>query len=121
MYCPKCAAQNHENNFRCVQCGTVLHPSTPPVAVVSDETLGGLIPSKNGPALVAYYLGLFALVPFVGLLLGIPALVLGMKGLKKVRGAPEVKGKIHAGVGIITGGVFSLVNLLLIASFFISR
>lgn len=114
MYCPKCGTENHENNFKCTRCGEILHPSAPPVVITSDETLGGLIPSKNGPALAAYYFGVFSLIPLVGIPLGIAAFILGIKGVRKAREHPEVKGKVHAWVGIIAGGLFSLLYLILL-------
>jgi len=115
MYCPKCATENQDNNFKCVKCGEVLHPSMTPVVISPDSTLGGLIPSKNVPALVAYYLGIFAVIPLLGIPLGIAALILGIKGLGKAREHPEVKGKVHAWVGVIAGGLFSLLYLILVA------
>jgi hypothetical protein len=79
---------------------------TPPP---SSGGLDGLIPTKNPCALIAYYLGVFSLIPCVGLVLAIPALILGIKGLKFVRQYPEAKGKVHAWVGVIMGGPFTLV------------
>jgi hypothetical protein len=46
-----------------------------------DNTLGGLIPTKNSSALIAYYLGVFSIIPCLGIVLGIAAFVLGLKGL----------------------------------------
>ena len=115
MYCPKCGTENNDNNFKCTQCGEILHPSGSPVVITTDDTLGGLMPSKNGPALAAYYLGVFSLIPFLGIPLGIAAFILGIKGARKAREHPEVKGKVHAWVGIIAGGLFSLLYLILIA------
>ena len=114
MYCPKCGTENPDNNFKCTQCGDILHPTAPPVLIATDDTLGGMIPTKNGPALGAYYLGIFSIIPFLGIALGVAALILGIKGLRRVREHPEVKGKVHAWVGVITGGVFALLYLILI-------
>ena len=85
------------------------------MVISNDETLGGLIPSKNSPALASYYLGVFSLIPFLGIPLGVAAFFLGIKGLRKVKEHPEVKGKVHAWVGVIAGGLFSLLYLILIA------
>ena len=115
MYCPKCGTVNHDNNFKCAQCGEILHPSAPTVVITSDDTIGGLMPSKNGPALASYYLGVFSVIPLLGIPLGIAALICGIKGVRKAWAHPEVKGKVHAWVGIITGGLFSLLYLILIA------
>jgi hypothetical protein len=76
----------------------------------SDGT-GGLIPYKNGAALTSYYLAVGSLIPCIGLLLGIPAFILGLKGLKKAKAEPWVRGQAHAWIGIILGGLMTLVNL----------
>jgi len=89
--------------------------SQPGFVVASDNTLGGLIPYRNARALWAYYLGVFSLIPFLGIPLGVVAMVLGIKGLKYAELHPEAKGKVHAWIGIIVGGLFSLVYILLIA------
>jgi hypothetical protein len=113
MYCPKCGTENQDNNFKCTKCGEVLHPSAPVVVISSDDTFGGMMPTTNGAALAAYYLGIFSIIPFVGIALGVAAVVLGIKGLRNAREHPEVKGKIHAWVGIISAGLFGLSYLVL--------
>ena len=87
------------------------YPPYPP-APVRPAPSGGmdaLIPTKNPCALTAYYLGVFSLIPCIGLLLAIPALILGVKGLSFYNQHPEAKGKAHALVGIIMGGLFTLI------------
>ena len=69
------------------------------------DATGGLIPYKNVPALVGYYLGVFSLIPCLGLLLAVPALVLGIIGLVKAAKMPTARGKVHAWVAIILGAV----------------
>ncbi len=80
-----------------------------PSAPTEGDATGGIIPYKNLPALSAYYLGLFSLLPCLGLFLAIPALVLGIMGLKKRKQNPAVKGSVHAWIGIVMGGMFTLV------------
>jgi len=114
MFCPKCGQQNLENNFRCTRCGFVLHdPAQPQYVVTDDNTLGGLIPYKNVQALFAYYLGVFSLIPCIGIPLGIAALVLGIRGLKYAKLHPETKGKAHAWAGIILGTLCAVAYTLL--------
>lgn len=67
-----------------------------------------MIPLKNPMALSSYYIGLFSLLPFIGLLMGISAVVLGILGLKAARANPAIKGVTHAWVGIICGGFWAL-------------
>jgi len=38
-----------------------------------------------------------------------PALVLGIMGLRKRAKNPEVKGSVHAWIGIVLGGLFTLI------------
>lgn len=90
-------SQDHENQYQ------------PPHQVEQGDSTGGIIPYKNGPALIAYYLGIFSIIPGIGLVLAIPAVVMGIMGLKKRRANPVIKGAAHAWVGIIMGGIFTLI------------
>lgn len=93
--------------------------AAPPVAAPAGQyppgydPTGGLIPYRNTSALIAYYLGVFSIIPLVGIPLGVIAVVLGIKGLRKAAQNPAAKGKVHAWVGIIVGGLFALVYTLL--------
>jgi hypothetical protein len=73
------------------------------------DATGGVIPYKNPAALTAYYLGLFSLLPCLGILLAIPALILGIIGLRKRSQNPAIKGAVHAWIGVIMGGLFTLI------------
>ncbi len=87
------------------------NPPNPQPSYPSSETdnTGGLIPYKNPHALIAYYLGLFSLFPCVGLLLAIPAFILGIMGLKRYKLNPVIRGSVHAWIGIIMGGSMTVV------------
>jgi hypothetical protein len=80
------------------------------------DATGGLIPYKNPAALLAYYLGLFSLFPVLGFFLAVPALILGIKGLKKRRADPAVKGAVHAWIGSVMGSICTVIWGLLIIS-----
>lgn len=69
----------------------------------------GVIPYKNPCALIAYYLGLFSLFPILGLLLAIPAFILGIMGLRARAKNPAIRGAVHAWIGIVMGGLMTLV------------
>jgi len=69
----------------------------------SPHVLSSVIPYRNPMALVAYYLGIFSLIPTLGLLLAVPAIILGVLGLGRSRRNAQAKGKTHAWVGIATG------------------
>ncbi len=94
--------------------GPPLVPPTATAAPPQTDATGGLIPYKNVPALVAYYLGIFSLIPCLGLILGLPALILGIIGLKRAARQPEARGKVHAWVGIILGGLCAVANLAIL-------
>jgi hypothetical protein len=113
MYCPKCGKQNDDNSYRCTSCGAVIQPIPQP-AVVVDDSIGALIPARNPKALWAYYLGVFSLIPCIGILLGIPAFLLGLQARRFARENPQAKGGAHAWVGIIVGGLSAFGQLLLI-------
>jgi hypothetical protein len=78
----------------------------------NGDATGGVIPYKNAPALISYYLGILALLPILGFFFGIASLVLGVRGLRKRRSEPHVKGAIHAWIGIILGALSLSVHLL---------
>ena len=73
------------------------------------DATGGIIPYKNPKALIAYYLGLFSILPVIGLVVGVAAVVLGVLGLRDRKAHPEIKGGVHAGIGIGCGGLMALV------------
>jgi Domain of unknown function (DUF4190)/zinc-ribbon domain len=115
MYCPRCGTQNAADNLRCTNCGFEFQSVTAPAAPAASAPGSGIeviIPYKNGAALTAYYLGIFSIV--CGLVLGIPALILGIMGLKYANQHPEARGKVHAWVGIILGSVTTLISLAVI-------
>jgi len=67
------------------------------------DATGGVIPYKNPPALIAYYCGVFSLIPIIGIVVGIPGIILGFVGLRKKWANPPIKGAVHAWIGIILG------------------
>lgn len=70
----------------------------------ADDAVNTMIPYKNVPALISYYLGILSLLPFIGILPGIPALILGIMGLMKRARDPRARGSVHAWIGIVLGG-----------------
>jgi hypothetical protein len=70
-----------------------------PHAIEGDAT-GGVIPYKNPKALVAYYLGIGALLIFP---LGFASVILGFMGLAARKRNPVIKGSAHAWIGIVLG------------------
>lgn len=77
----------------------------------SGDATGGLIPYKNPYALTAYYLSIFGLFPCLGIVLSIPAVVLGIMGLNARKANPAIKGSVHAWIGICLGGICTLLHI----------
>jgi hypothetical protein len=73
------------------------------------DATGGVIPYKNPHALIAYYLGIFSLLPVVGLPLGI-------SGLTRRKRNPIIKGSAHAIIGIVLGFIQLIYNGLIVVS-----
>ncbi|HLK59985.1 MAG TPA: zinc ribbon domain-containing protein [Chthonomonadaceae bacterium] len=92
------------------QPGQPVYPSYVQSGVNVVDTM---IPANNPNALISYYLGIFSILPGLGIVMGIIAIILGVKGLKLAKEYPTVRGKTHAWVGIISGGFFALLWLLL--------
>ncbi len=108
--CPVCGEQILATAKVCRFCGEKFAP--PPAATEGDAT-GGLIPYKNAPALIAYYCGIFSLIACIPFFFPLPlvALVLGIKGLRKAKAEPHVKGQVHAWIGIVCGAIFSIIGI----------
>src|SRR5262245_25106840 len=75
------SGQATTNDLVCIVGDTQWRPlhSIPGFAIATtaggEATVSGIIPYKNPPALIGYYLGVFSLIPCVGFLLGIAAIV----------------------------------------------
>lgn len=85
-----------------------------------DHT-GGVIPYKNPKALIAYYLGVFSLIPILGAPLALIAIVLGILGLRDKKANPIIRGTAHAWVGIVLGSLVTGAYLLVIALMVVGR
>jgi hypothetical protein len=80
------------------------------------DSTGGVIPYKNPKALIAYYCGVFSLVPCLGVIPGVAGVILGIMGLRYRAQHPETKGAAHAWIGIILGGLMTLLWLGLLGT-----
>jgi len=84
----------------------------PPHAVPQDDTaMQRMIPTKNMPALLSYYFGVFGLIPFLGFPLAIVAIVLGVMGMNQFKQKPTPGAKGHAITGLVLG-IFEVVCML---------
>ena len=109
--CPVCGEQILATARVCRFCGEKFAPR--PAETQGDAT-GGVIPYKNPPALIAYYCGIFSLIACIPFFFPLPiaALILGIKGLRKAKAEPHVKGQVHAWIGIVCGAIFGLIGIV---------
>ena len=100
-------------------------PSTeaPPIPRAVDHTpntMDHILPARNIPALVSWYLGVFGLIPILGIPLSLAAILSGIYGLIIAK-RPEIQvGRGHAIAGIILGtvmGVFLPLIILIVVNF----
>ena len=92
----------------------------PASAPAENSLINTLVPTHNPKALIAYYLGIFSFIPLLGIFLGVAAFIFGLQGLKAAKQTPEIKGKTHAWVGILVGGLFGFGYILLFGAIFIA-
>ncbi len=120
MFCSSCAKPLADGARFCAVCGAPVPGAQGDGAggdaPEQDNVLQTVIPTRNPKALIAYYLGVFSLIPCVGLPLGIAAAILGVMGLKFSRANPTAKGAIHAWVGIVLGGLVSVAHVVTIVA-----
>jgi hypothetical protein len=90
----------------------------PPLPQTGDAT-GGVIPYKNPHALTSYYLGVFSIIPLIGLVLGCIAVPLGISGLRKRKQNPLIRGTAHAWIGISLGSLSVAAHLIIVALMYV--
>ena len=89
-------------------------PFTPVTPADSGDPVSVIVPYKNPKALIAYYLAIAGGLPLIGLPFAIVAFVLGCLGLRDRKRKPEIRGAVHAWIGIGCGGLFSLLWMVLV-------
>ena len=70
-----------------------------------------IIPTGNPSALIGYYLGVASLIPLVGILTGLPAIILGGVGISKAKANSSAGGMGHAITAIVLGFIGVLVQV----------
>ena len=85
-------------------------PAPAPASAQGEGGVSTVIPYKNVPALIAYYVGVFCII--CPPLLCFPAIILGVIGLRRVKENPEIKGTVHAWIGILSGSFFLLLSIV---------
>lgn len=82
----------------------------------NDDNIQTLIPTKNKPALLSYYFGIFGLIPFLGLPFTILAIIFSIIGLKQFKNQPTPGAKGHALVGLILGIVQATIFMIYVVA-----
>jgi Tfp pilus assembly protein PilE len=103
MNCPKCGAEAAEGSKFCSQCGaTVVERGAAPIRYASV------------PAILSLAFGILTLLPFLGIPLGIAAIVLGIVALRRIALWPEkLTGQGLAIAGIIVASVLIVVKVII--------
>jgi hypothetical protein len=110
--CPSCGVTSPSSvGVACPRCGAAF-PNQ------GAENAAEFFIPKNSLALAAYYISLGSIL--TGALLGIPAIVLGILGIKRANKFPASRGKAHAWVGIILGTLTTLATVALFALIFLA-
>ena len=91
----------------------------PAPATPGSDVVATLIPYKNPSALGAYYCGVFALIPGLGLILGPLGLILGIRGIGFAKTNPAAKGKGHAIAGVVLGSITTALNYAVLVWFLV--
>ena len=100
---------------KCRYCGEYLDPAAR-AQDLPDVFERSLLPvGRPASAIAAGYLALFAVLPLIGLLPGVLAVIFGIMALKKISSDPSLCGKGRAWFGIIVGALAPLAWISLIA------
>lgn len=85
--------------------------------ILEPPTIGQyIIPARNVPALLAWYFGVFAFVPLLGVPSGVVAIVLGLFGVAKARKRNVRVGMVHACFGIALGILGPAIWMLIVVA-----
>ena len=95
-------------------------PEAPQTDQPQNDSVQTLIPTKNMPSLLAYYFGIFGLVPILGLPFTFAALIFGIIGLKRFARNPTPGAKGHAITGLVLASIQLFLFIAFIALLFLS-
>ena len=103
--CPMCGELIAATAVKCRFCGHYLDPSVRPPPPTASSAEQFLLP-VNRPisAIAAGYLGLFAVLPFFGVI----ALIVALVALNTLKKNPHLAGRGRAWFGLIMGAVTTL-------------
>lgn len=103
--CPFCRQIIREAARKCIHCGRMVDGSAPPAQPFgSGAAERMLLPvGRSGWSIAAGYLGLFAVLPFFGLL----AIIVSLIALAHLKNRPDLAGRGRAWFGLIMGVIFT--------------
>jgi hypothetical protein len=110
MRCKTCNAENGATAKRCAACGKRLGSPRRGLAEESVTPFSPEAEARGRLALRAYRLSVFGLIPFVGLILGPVAAVLGAVAHHRGKSDPAFKAKGPALAAIILGFLITVTN-----------
>jgi len=85
-----------------------------------NDAFQTLIPTKNPPALISYYVGVASLVCVFSPILSPISIIYGVKAMRLIKEQPGLPGKGHAITGFILSGISLAVFLFFVVVLFFS-
>jgi hypothetical protein len=123
--CPFCGKRIQSASFKCMFCGEYLSHvagwsggdgSVPVPEVGAPPKSSRLVPEGySGWAVATGFLGMLALVPYVGLLFGLLAVASAPIAFRRLNRDPHLLGKRRVIVGLILGAIGALYNVFVVA------
>lgn len=86
--CQNCQTENEDNARQCVSCQTRLRRRERAPDEIPESPYSPRGDPINRPTLFAFYLALWGLIPFVGMILGPVACILATRAYRTAKGQP---------------------------------
>jgi hypothetical protein len=112
MLCPSCHADNADDASECSVCGTKLVSSASRRVPRASDSDGGGEQTGRSLAWTAFRCSVYGLIPFVGLVMGPIALVLGFVAWQRGHGVKSGRGVGPAIASMLLGGFIAFTNWL---------
>lgn len=118
MFCIHCGTANQPERRTCASCGAILIAASGPRIEDSAIVRASLPVGRPAIAILAGYVGLFALFlpPFAPF-----SIALGILALRKIKRTPGTYGKGRAWFAIIAGALWLAVIVVILTIFLVSK